>query len=81
MNQNIDITQLLQLVAAQKQQKQVSTTGLSYFEVLSLVFVTFKFLGYFTLSWFWAFSPIFIPWIFYGIIFIIGFVTSKISKR
>ena len=80
MNQNIDITQLLQLVAAQKQQKQVSTAGLSYFEVLSLVFVTFKFLGYFTLSWFWAFSPIIIPWIFYAIIFLIGFITAQFKK-
>lgn len=81
MNQNIDITQLLQLVAAQNQQKQSSSGGLSYFELLSIVFVIFKFLGYFTLGWFWAFSPIFIPWIFYGIIFIIGFITAQFNKR
>lgn len=81
MNQNIDITQLLQLAATQSQQKQSTRTGLSYFELLSIVFVIFKFLGYFNLGWFWAFSPIFIPWIFYGIIFIIGFATSKLYKR
>lgn len=81
MNQNIDITQLLQLAAAQSQQKQSTRTGLSYPELLSIVFVIFKFLGYFTLGWFWAFSPIFIPWIFYSIIFIIGFATNKIYKR
>jgi hypothetical protein len=81
MNQNIDITQLLQLAAAQGQQKQNTRTGLSYFELLSIVFVIFKFLGYFTLGWFWAFSPIFIPWVFYSIIFLIGFITTQFKKR
>lgn len=80
MKQNIDITQLLELASRQKEAGN-SRVGLSFPELLTVSFVTLKFLGYFPYNWFWAFSPIFIIWIFYIVIFIIGFLIAHFNKR
>ena len=80
MNQNIDLTQLLQLATAQRQE-QSSSKSLTYWELLSVVLVVLKAAGFVSLAWFWAFFPILIPYICYGLVMLTGFIIGKFIKR
>lgn len=78
-NNGVDITQLLQMAAAQQQQRSSSSMG--YFSWLSLILVALKGAGVLGCSWFWAFFPVAIPWLFYSLIIMIGFVKTKFFTR
>jgi hypothetical protein len=79
MNQNIDITQLLQMAAAQQQNQRQS--AITYWQLLSLALVVLKATGFLNVVWFWAFFPLFIPYIMLTLVAIIGYATTKLIKR
>lgn len=43
-----------------------TNSGLSFFSILTLIFITLKLTGYITWSWFWVLSPMFLPLIIVG---------------
>ena len=55
-------------------------SGIGFFGLLTIVFITLKLIGYITWSWFWVLSPVLIPII---IICVIGlfWVTSLIINN
>ena len=79
MNQNIDITQLLQMATANQQNQRQST--ITYWQLLSLALVVLKATGFLNVVWFWTFFPLFIPYIILILVAIIGYVTTKHIKR
>ena len=81
MNQNIDITQLLQMAAAQHQKQQTPSKGLSYWEALSIALIVLNATEFISIAWVWTVFPIFIPYICYGLIMLIGYIISKFVKR
>jgi hypothetical protein len=83
MKTKVDINQLAQAVNNRQIQTPVNQNSgwLSYWEVLSLILLIFKFTGYFTASWFWVFSPLLVPFIVYISIILCGFITTKFFKN
>lgn len=77
MNSEVDITRLLQMTAAQQQQQHSSSTSMGYFSWLSLILVALKGAGLLECSWFWAFFPVVIPWLFYTLLVVIGYIRTK----
>lgn len=73
----IDMTQLL---ASQTQEAQ-KKSSLSYFDILSLILVIMKAMGYISCSWIVPFIPICIPIIFYFVVLIISFCGNKFFKK
>lgn len=51
--------------------KQISNSGLTFLDVLAIVFIVLKLLGKITWSWFWVLSPIWISLIILIIIIIV----------
>lgn len=41
--------------------RQTATAGLSFLDLLAIVFIVLKLLGKITWSWWWVLSPIWIP--------------------
>ena len=54
-----------------KDNKQISNSGLTFLDVLTVVFIVLKLLGKITWSWFWVLSPVWISLIIYVIIIIV----------
>ena len=78
MNNKIDYKQLAQLAAqVQPQHQESSSKSLSYCEVLSVVLVVLKAMGYISCSWIIPFTPLIIPFILYAIILGAGFIKTK----
>ena len=81
-NKNIDMNQLLQAAMLQQQSQSQSQnkSSVTYWELLSLVLLVLKCIGYINCSWIWVFFPVFIPFIFYGIIFLCGYIKIKFFR-
>jgi len=77
MNNNIDTTQMLQMMMQQRQ----TTKSLSYCEILSLILVALKGCGYIACNWIMPFVPLTVPFIIYIIVATIGFVKIKFNKN
>jgi len=78
MKQNIDITQLLQMAAANQQNQHKDT--ITYWHLLSLILVVLKATDFINVVWFWAFFPLFIPYIILAVAGLIGYIMSKFVK-
>lgn len=76
---NIDITQLLQLAAAQQQQNS-QHKGVTYLQLMSIALLVLKCTGFISCAWFWVFFPVMIPWFFYTFILVVGFLKAKFFK-
>jgi hypothetical protein len=81
-NKNIDMNQILQAAMMQQQSQSQSQnkSSVTYWELLSLVLLVLKCIGYISCSWIWVFFPVFIPFIFYGIIFLCGYIKIKFFR-
>lgn len=79
---NIDMNQILQAAMLQQQQNQnqSKSSSITYWELLSLILLVLKCIGYISCSWIWVFFPLLIPFIFYTIIFIFGYIKVKFFK-
>ena len=57
--------------------------GLTFFDILTLIFITLKLTGVITWSWWWVLSPIWICWGLIIIIVLICFILRyfKIIKK
>lgn len=53
-----------------------TSVGMSFFEVLTVIFVVLKLVGVINWSWLWVLAPIWIP---LGIILVIGFIIAIIK--
>lgn len=53
-----------------------TNVGMSFFEVLTVIFVVLKLVGVISWPWLWVLAPIWIP---LGIIFLISFVIAIIK--
>ena len=54
--------------------------GLTFFDILTLIFITLKLTGVITWSWWWVLSPIWIGWSLIIIIILVYFIFKKIKK-
>lgn len=54
--------------------------GLSFCQVLTLIFIVLKLTGYITWSWFWVLSPVIIPVGIVLVILIAAFILSLIAN-
>ena len=43
------------------QNKQVSNSGIGFFGLLTIVFITLKLTGYINWSWWWILAPLYMP--------------------
>lgn len=78
MNNKIDYKQLAQLASqVQPQQLPTPSKGLTYCEVLSVVLVILKAMGYLSCSWIIPFVPLIIPAVLYMIVLSVGFLKTK----
>lgn len=73
-NALMDINQML----TQNTQKP---TSFPYFDLLSLILVILKGLGYISCNWIIPFIPLCIPVVFYLIVVSIGFCVKKFFKK
>jgi hypothetical protein len=76
----IDIGQLLMQQATQ-QPTPTRSTSLTYFELLSLILVILKGLGYLSCSWIVPFIPICLPIVAYVVVTIISFIKVKFFTK
>lgn len=74
-NPMIDMGQLLAPTTQQK------TVNLTYFDLLSLILVILKGMGYISCSWIIPFVPICIPIVAYFFVVFVGFCTNIIVKK
>ena len=51
--------------------------GISFFGVLTIVFIALKLMGYITWSWLWVLSPIWIPLVVWLFIIVVIFIIIK----
>ena len=79
MNNGVDLMQLMQ--AASQQSHPAHKDNMNYFSWLSIVLVILKGMGYISCSWIWVFFPFVLPYVFLGIIAVIGICVSKIKKK
>lgn len=56
-----------------------SSAGISFFGLLTIVFITLKLTGYIAWSWWWVLSPIWISWLVV-LLFIVIYVSVAIAK-
>ena len=78
MNNKIDYKQLAQLASqVQPQQLPTSSKSLTYCEVLSVVLVVLKAMGYLSCSWIIPFVPLIVPAVLYMIVLSVGFLKTK----
>jgi hypothetical protein len=77
MNNRLDYKQLAQLASQIQPQQTTPAKSLSYCEVLSVVLVILKAMGYITCSWIVPFIPLIIPVVLYAIVLIFGFIKGK----
>ena len=54
-----------------------TNVGMSFFEVLTVIFVVLKLVGVINWSWLWVLAPIWIP---LGIILVISFVIAIVRE-
>lgn len=82
MNNKIDMNQLMELAVKHQamQQPQQVKSGITYCELLSVVLVTLKCLGLISCSWVVPFLPLAIPFVLYGIVFILGIIKAKFFR-
>lgn len=82
MNNKIDMNQLMELAVKHQamQQPQQVKSGITYCELLSVVLVTLKCLGLISCSWIVPFLPLTIPFVLYGIVFILGIIKAKFFR-
>lgn len=67
-----------------QQAQKVSSGGISFCSLLTIVFITLKLIGKITWSWWWVLSPLWIPFaIVIGIIVImlIAYIIVVVSDR
>lgn len=76
----IDIGQLLMQQATQ-QSTPTRSTSLTYFDLLSLILVILKGLGYLSCSWVVPFIPICLPIVAYVVVTIISFIKVKFFTK
>lgn len=79
-NNQIDIGQLLMQQAPQNS-TPTRSVGLTYFDLLSLILVVLKGLGYLSCSWIVPFIPICLPIVAYVIVTIISFIKIKFFTK
>lgn len=80
MNNNLN--SLIQAAALQQQQQQQQTNkNITYFELLSLLLVALKALGFIKCNWIIPFTPLFIPLLFYSIVLVAGFIKMKYFEK
>ena len=79
-NNQIDIGQLLMQHATQNS-TPTRSVGLTYFDLLSLILVVLKGLGYLSCSWFVPFIPICLPIVAYAIVTIITLIKIKFFTK
>lgn len=78
MNNKIDYKQLAQLASqVQPQQLPTPSKNLTYCEVLSVVLVVLKAMGYLSCSWIIPFVPLIVPAVLYIIVLSVGFLKTK----
>ena len=41
--------------------KQIQASGINFFGLLAIVFITLKLIGYINWSWWWVLSPLWLP--------------------
>ena len=77
MNNRLDYKQLAQLTSQVQPQQAAPAKSLTYCEVLSVVLVILKAMGYISCSWVVPFIPLIIPVMLYLIVLAFGFIKSK----
>lgn len=60
--------------------KEKTFIGLSFTQLLTLIFITLKLTGVITWSWFWVLSPIFIPLMVFGCYMVLVFIIVLIAR-
>lgn len=80
MNNNLNMNQLMQAAINQQQQVQ-QRRALSYCEILSLILVLMKCMGFIACSWWVPFAPLAIPVIVWGAVLLLGFIRTKFFKN
>ena len=59
-----------------------TTSGIGFFGLLTIVFITLKLTGYIDWSWFWVLSPLLAPVVMLFTILVIMFTLgAKISRK
>lgn len=78
----IDIGQLLMQQSMQQSTPTTTrSTSLTYFDLLSLILVVLKGLGYLSCSWIVPFIPICLPIVAYVVVTIISFIKVKFFTK
>lgn len=80
-NNQIDVSKLLMQHAAGMNQPQMRSTHLTYFDILSLILVVLKGLGYLSCSWVIPFIPVCIPIVAYLVVTIITVIKVKFFTK
>jgi len=61
---------------------EASSSGIGFFELLTILFIVLKLTGHITWSWIWVLSPLWIGLLIsLGIIGLFGFFTTRKAKR
>lgn len=85
MNNKIDMNNMEQLMQLANQQQPQQIRGneknIGYCELLSLVLVTMKCLGFISCNWLVPFLPVLVPFILYIFIVFYGFIKNKFLKQ
>lgn len=80
-NNQIDVSKLFMQQAANMSQPQMRSTHLTYFDILSLILVVLKGLGYLSCSWVIPFIPVCIPIVAYLVVAIITVIKVKFFTK
>lgn len=65
-----------------KESVQVKSTGIGFFGLLAIVFITLKLTGYIAWSWWWVLAPVWMPATFVlGLLAFCGIIVILLDKK
>ena len=60
----------------------VRNGGITFLEMLAIVFIACKITGYVNWSWWWVLAPLWIPFVLvFGILLILGIIGAIVDRR
>jgi hypothetical protein len=59
--------------------KNINYNGIGFCELLTIVFIVLKLIGYISWSWIWILSPLWISWLVTILLIIILLIIKRIS--
>lgn len=61
-------------------EKVISSSGIGFTGLLTIVFIVLKLIGQISWSWLWVLSPIWIPLVIVSVIIMITFIVWMVTK-